>query len=279
MQYGNINRLFRITEFCVPVLYFKWIFSVFSRALSVKFFKNSRKIIDVVKSEVKGYFFNAHRRSPQKCAGMLQTNFRYGFRNAFAAALLKKSTNIRFGIGNRPGNIGTGYVVHIIVIDERKRITVYRLLVRNIERIPHTFVCGVSVENDRVTGVIVENKSGRGFIRAKVPENWVVRRAHFNFDVHNLTGASLDKTGIQKKWAQPEDYAIPYGCLLPKKINGLLLSGRNISGSHLAHSNYRIMSVCIALGEAAGAAAAISVNEGVEARDVDVKKIQSVVGE
>ncbi|MFR6640186.1 MAG: FAD-dependent oxidoreductase [Christensenellales bacterium] len=51
---------------------------------------------------------------------------------------------------------------------------------------------------------------------------------------------------------------MPYGCLLPKKIDGLLLSGRNISGSHLAHSNFRIMSVCLALGEAAGTAAALA---------------------
>lgn len=116
-------------------------------------------------------------------------------------------------------------------------------------------------------------------LNAKVYDNWVVRRAFFNFDVHNLTGPSLDKTGVQQKWSQPEDYTIPYGCILPKKIDGLLLSGRNISGSHLAHSNFRIMSVCMALGEAAGAAAAISIRDGVNLREVDVKKIQISVGE
>jgi len=97
--------------------------------------------------------------------------------------------------------------------------------------------------------------------------------------VHNLTGASLDETGVQKEWKQPDDYSIPYGCILPKKIDNLLLSGRNISGSHLAHSNYRIMSVCMALGEAAGAAAAISIKDDVQLKDVDIKKIQISVGE
>ena len=106
-----------------------------------------------------------------------------------------------------------------------------------------------------------------------------MRRAFFNFDVHNLTGASLDKTGIQHEWKQPDDYSIPYGCILPKKIDNLLLSGRNISGSHLAHSNFRIMSVCIALGEAAGAAAAISIKDNCNLKEVDVKKIQVSVGE
>ena len=116
-------------------------------------------------------------------------------------------------------------------------------------------------------------------LAAKYYEDWVVRRAWFNFDVHNLTGASLDKTGIQRGWKQKNDYTIPYGCLLPKTVEGLLLSGRNISGSHMAHSNFRIMSVCIAIGEAAGVAAALSIKQNVKLRDVDVKEIQNIVGE
>ena len=116
-------------------------------------------------------------------------------------------------------------------------------------------------------------------LSAKIYPDWVVKRAYFNFDVHNMTGSSLDKTGVQKHFTQKKDYSIPYGCLLPRDVEGLLLSGRNISGSHLAHSNFRIMSVCMALGEAAGAAAAIAVDKGKLLRKVDVKLIQEVVGE
>ena len=125
----------------------------------------------------------------------------------------------------------------------------------------------------------VKSIEANDILEAKLHEDWVVRRAWFNFDVHNLTGASLDKTGIQHEWKQQNDYSIPYGCLLPRTIEGLLLSGRNISGSHLAHSNFRIMSVCIALGEAAGAAASLAVKQGKRLRDVDVKEIQAIVGE
>lgn len=125
----------------------------------------------------------------------------------------------------------------------------------------------------------LQSLGAEDILQAKVYDNWVVRRAFFNFDVHNLTGASLDKTGVQHGWQQPEDYTIPYGCLLPKGVEGLLLSGRNISGSHLAHSNFRIMSVCIALGEAAGVAAALSVKGDCNLSEVDVKDIQERVGE
>ena len=125
----------------------------------------------------------------------------------------------------------------------------------------------------------LESLSKDDILEARYFDNWVVRRGWFNFDVHNMTGASLDKTGVQREWKQKNDYTIPYGCLLPKNIDGLLLSGRNISGSHLAHSNFRIMSVCIAIGEAAGVAAAISVKHDIKLVQVDVKEIQKYLGE
>lgn len=121
----------------------------------------------------------------------------------------------------------------------------------------------------------IESLMPEDILIAKEFDNWVVKRAFFNFDIHNMSGASLDKTGVQHKWPQPKDYSIPYGCLLPENIDGLLLSGRNISGSHLAHSNFRVMPIAIATGEAAGIAAAISVKENVSLKNVDVKTIQA----
>ena len=111
-------------------------------------------------------------------------------------------------------------------------------------------------------------------LTAKVFDDWVVRGAHFNFDVHNMTGSGLDATGVQKHWAQPKGYTIPYGCLVPEKINGLLLSGRNISGTHIAHSNYRVMPICVGIGAAAGAAAAAAIKKGVQVRDIKGEELQ-----
>lgn len=122
--------------------------------------------------------------------------------------------------------------------------------------------------------------SPEDILTAKEYDTWVVKRAFFNFDVHNMTGASIDATGVQKNWKQNKDYTIPYGCLIPQNVENLLLSGRNISGSHLAHSNFRVMPICMAIGEAAGAAAGIFVKEKLSSlKDVNVKKIQSIVGE
>ena len=106
----------------------------------------------------------------------------------------------------------------------------------------------------------------------------VVFDAHFNFDVHNITGAGLDKTGCQHGFMQKKGYTIPYGCLVPEKIDGLLLAGRNISGSHMAHSSFRAMPICVASGEAAGMAAAIAAKKGVTPREVKASLIREGLG-
>ena len=111
-------------------------------------------------------------------------------------------------------------------------------------------------------------------LEAKVFPDWVVKDAYFNFDVHNITGAGLDKTGVQEKFTQNKGYTIPYGCLVPEKIDGLLLSGRNISGTHMAHSNFRAMPICVGIGEAGGIAASIAVKKKIQVRDVMAAEIQ-----
>lgn len=120
----------------------------------------------------------------------------------------------------------------------------------------------------------VETITEEDIMQARVFDNWVVTKAHFNFDVHNISGSGLDKTGCQKHFKQPEGYTIPYGCLVPIKIDGLLLAGRNISGTHKAHSNYRVMPICMNMGQAAGIAASIAVKKNILPRDVVVKEIQ-----
>ena len=111
-------------------------------------------------------------------------------------------------------------------------------------------------------------------LEAKQFDDAVVFGAHFNFDVHNLTGASLDKTGCQHKFPQQKGYTIPYGCLIPRKTDGLLLSGRCIGGTHMAHSNFRAMPICVGIGEACGIAAFLAAKKNVTLREVQAKEIQ-----
>lgn len=117
----------------------------------------------------------------------------------------------------------------------------------------------------------------KDILEARDFDDYVVKDAYFNFDVHNIQGSGLDKTGSQEKFNQKRGYTIPYRCLIPEKIENLLLSGRNISGTHMAHSNFRAMPICAGIGEAAGAAAAVAVKKNISVRKVMAEEIRKLI--
>ncbi len=82
-----------------------------------------------------------------------------------------------------------------------------------------------------------------------------VCRATFPMDVHSPNPAiSKDYDFNGRQSVRP--YDIPYGALVARDVNGLLMAGRCISGDFLAHSSYRVTGNAVAMGEAAGKAAA-----------------------
>ena len=113
--------------------------------------------------------------------------------------------------------------------------------------------------------------------QARIFDDWIATRCFFNFDIHGLNGPGLDVTGAQNEFKQKKKYTIPYGAIVPKSVDGLLLCGRDISGTHVAHSNYRAMPVVLNIGQGAGVAAAVCVRENRQPRQADVKKIQQVL--
>ena len=81
-------------------------------------------------------------------------------------------------------------------------------------------------------------------------------------DVIGLCGAPIEDhhAGSTTKWAylpDGETVSIPYRTLLPQKIDGLLVAGRCFSATHDAHASVRSMAQCMAMGQAAGTAAAL----------------------
>lgn len=69
-------------------------------------------------------------------------------------------------------------------------------------------------------------------------------------------------------------FSIPYGCLVAKDVDNLLVSGRCISADHQAMAATRVMGTCMAIGQAAGTAAAMAAGQGVPAREVDVSALR-----
>ena len=65
--------------------------------------------------------------------------------------------------------------------------------------------------------------------------------------------------------------------MVPDNIDGLLVTGRCISADSYALGVFRVMGPCLALGEAAGTAAAIAIKDKISVANMDVKKLQKTL--
>ncbi|WP_227421822.1 FAD-dependent oxidoreductase [Pacificispira spongiicola] len=68
---------------------------------------------------------------------------------------------------------------------------------------------------------------------------------------------------------------IPYRCMLPKGVKGMLVTGRAIGGDKIAHAATRNMACCAVAGQGAGVAAALAVRDGKELDAVDIAAVQA----
>lgn len=86
--------------------------------------------------------------------------------------------------------------------------------------------------------------------------------------------------GSDTRWEYIPDsgtYGIPYRCLVPQTVEGLLVAGRCLSATYDAHASVRSMGQCMAMGQAAGTAAALAVRDGVAPREVDVAALRAAL--
>ena len=74
-------------------------------------------------------------------------------------------------------------------------------------------------------------------------------------------------------------YGIPYRCLVPTGVEGMLVAGRCFSATHEAHASARSMATCMAMGQAAGTAAALAVASGVTPRSIDAGVLRTRLAE
>jgi hypothetical protein len=70
---------------------------------------------------------------------------------------------------------------------------------------------------------------------------------------------------------------VPYRCLLPKGLEGLLIAGRCISTTGLSQNAIRVMAPCMSIGQAAGTAAALAVQADRTPRQLDPVKIRQTL--
>lgn len=77
--------------------------------------------------------------------------------------------------------------------------------------------------------------------------------------------------------AQHRGWPIPYGVLLPKKLDNLLAAGRCVCVDEGLIEDMRLIASCLTTGHAAGAAAALAINSGCSPRALEVVKLQKLL--
>lgn len=101
-----------------------------------------------------------------------------------------------------------------------------------------------------------------------------IARGDWFIDIHSPTGEGTVRIHPPAgKW-----YEIPYRTIRAQGVDNLLVASRCIDSSHEAHAAIRITPQVMAIGEAAGAAAALCVKQGLKStRDLDVKLLRETL--
>jgi FAD dependent oxidoreductase len=99
----------------------------------------------------------------------------------------------------------------------------------------------------------------------------VIARGSYPVDIHNPRGSGT----ILQRLPDAAAYDIPLRCLLPAGVENLIVAGRCLSGSHEAHSSYRVMPIAMATGQAAGVCGALASRVEVPPRAVSAAAVQA----
>ncbi|MCI5771637.1 MAG: FAD-dependent oxidoreductase [Clostridiales bacterium] len=97
-----------------------------------------------------------------------------------------------------------------------------------------------------------------------------VCQSNYPIDVH---GRKLNTYARVTRDADAPYFEVPFRALVVKGVDNLLVAGRNLGAEFMAQSAIRIIPTCRAMGEAAGLAAAMALNEGVALRELDGKRV------
>ncbi len=130
-------------------------------------------------------------------------------------------------------------------------------------------------ETRRIIGEYI--MTGDDIIEARKFDDAIARGSYW-IDIHNPAGEGFEDNPYSGKSPPPGDYyEIPYRCLIPKKVDNLLIAGRCISSTHEAQAAIRVIPIVVAIGQAAGTAAALSAKLKVTPRELDVSKLQETL--
>ncbi len=124
-------------------------------------------------------------------------------------------------------------------------------------------------ESRRIVGRYQLDKSD--LMEGRIPEDSIGLNA-YTIDVHQPDGASFTQFEVPA-------YGIPYRALLPEGIHNLVVAGRSISCTREAQGSIRTTPACFVMGQGAGTACAMALQDGCDAADLDGRKLRKLLAE
>jgi hypothetical protein len=110
----------------------------------------------------------------------------------------------------------------------------------------------------------------------EITEHDIRNQARFE-DSIGICPEFIDGYGIGIMPTTGRYFQVPYGIIVPQKVENLLVAGRCVAGDKISHAATRQMCCCIVTGQAAGVAAAVSIKDNVSCRQVNISKVQEVL--
>jgi ribulose 1,5-bisphosphate synthetase/thiazole synthase len=206
-----------------------------------------------------------------------------GIKKVVRAAMDKGE--LPFDLGIHPEFGSPGVYAEKLVYDDELNIWSGNLLGMN-GLDPKDLTKGEIITREHVMRLaIFLKKNIQGFEKSRIEYTATQMGVRATRQIIGEASPSMDEVKTKKfddtvvkpyaKW----DMRLPYGCLLPQKVENLLVAGRCISAEEEAMGQLRLIPVCSATGQAAGVAAALALKEGVTPRDLDVSLLQRTLVE
>lgn len=131
-------------------------------------------------------------------------------------------------------------------------------------------------ESRRITGDYV--LTAEDYISRKSFDDEICRNSYF-IDVHGTQKEQQSGSGSIQAitlYGPGESHGIPYRCLTPRGLRNVLVAGRSISCDRRVLGSVRVMPVCLAMGEAAGLAAALAAAQtGGDVHAIDTARLRT----
>ena len=109
--------------------------------------------------------------------------------------------------------------------------------------------------------------------RYNLNEHDVRNQARFE-DAIGIFPEFIDGYGVLALPTTGRYFQVPYGIMVPEKVENLLVAGRCVAGDRISHAAVRSMMCCTVTGQGAGVAAAVSIKDNIESSAVNIDKVQ-----